>query len=235
MPTALTSRPPGPTSWSGVESSTTRVLTGKTAPRFGGASRLPKFPNRTTVERSLYSAFGYTAACSGMTVRPFESVTRKSWASSVLGRTGQLNSTGNPAAVVTGPPNENATACGVDADVYALSGGVSPAAHEIVFHVPPAARTRCSLVVRSVVLIPGTPTIPVNPSPAAIIIGLLLHMSASIRTSLWSSCEVGVGGGVDAAFAAPAEPASAAAAATDTSASIRCRLSRPLVGRRHRC
>src|SRR5690242_5550839 len=96
-------------------------------------------------------------ARSGVTVEPLDNVTRKSEGATVLGRTGQLNSTGSPSAFVVGDPYADATCWGVDAEVYADSFGVAPATQAIRFQVPPACRTSVSLSAGSSVVRPGTP------------------------------------------------------------------------------
>ena len=61
-----------------------------------GAIRFPKWPNMTATERSLYRKFGQIETTCGVTLVPLLRFTLKSSASSVLGRIGQLNSTGSP-------------------------------------------------------------------------------------------------------------------------------------------
>ena len=100
MPTALTFLARGPISFIGL---TTSTLVAKTPPWLDG-NGVPKGPTRTTVERSLYSKFGVIETASGVTVDPSLRVTRKSVASTVLGSTGQENSTGSPEPSVTAAP-----------------------------------------------------------------------------------------------------------------------------------
>ena len=98
MPTALTVCPPGPTSVSGVSSSTISMDTGQIRPSLEGSSRLPNWPKMTAVLRSFNSQLGTMLETSGVMTSPVFRVRAKSVGSNVDGKYGQLNSTGYPSA-----------------------------------------------------------------------------------------------------------------------------------------